>query len=729
MGIVSSQFDKREDSDITKLHRAYEYLFRSVSDTGRGPLFEPDDQKQTDEAVSACIYYCGAIPGKVTDEEADLMERIEYLCRPSGIMHRTVRLDGKWYKHGFGAMVGKLKTGEVVALLPGRITGFSYKDPNTGQPVRVNKKNAAELEETAELFYPAFPSKKMSRHDLFRFVLKRLDTGDLFLVIFSAVLSMLVGLLPAIVTSIAYGIVAPSGMARLIAPIVALLFGVSVSTLLLRMFRNLVISRISIKLSIYTEAATFSRILMLPPSFFRQYSPGSLAFKQAQMVQVVEAMTNTVLGGGLTFVLSIIYFIQLYHYARNLVPAVALVLFIQCLVIYFAFRSSLKYEEQAQSANSAASGTASSLLKGVQKIKLAGAQNRAFAIWANKYAGYTGAVYQRPALLYIIEAVIAAIGMLGMIAIYLAAIQSKVQTSDFMAFNTSYGQITAAMLTVFSVMGSIVSAVSSAKLIKPILDEVPEVAEEKPIVKNITGSVELNGVSFRYDKDSPWILNHLNISIRPGEYIGIVGRSGCGKSTLIRVLLGFEKPEFGRVMYDSNNVQEVDPRFLRSKAVSVVLQDSKLFRADIYHNIVLSSPDATLQDAWEAAEIAGIADDIRKMPMGMNTLVSEGSGGISGGQRQRILIARAVCSKRKVLIMDEATSALDNITQKHVADALADLKCTRIVVAHRLSTVKHCDRILVLDKGSVAEAGTYEELIAKNGIFAELVERQRLEGA
>lgn len=729
MGIVSSQFDKREDSDRSKLNRAYEYLFRSVSDMGRGPLFEPDDQEQADEAVSACIYYCGAIPGKVADEEADLMERIEYLCRPSGIMHRTIRLDGKWYRHGFGAMVGKLKSGEVVALLPGKITGLYYKDPNTGKAIRLNKKNAADLEEKAELFYPAFPSKKMNRHDLIRFVLKRLDTGDLFLVILSAVLSMLVGLLPAIVTSIAYGVVAPSGMVQLIAPIVALLFGVSVSTLLLRMFRNLVISRISIKLGVYTEAATFSRILMLPPSFFRQHSPGSLAFKQAQMVQVVESVTNIVLGGGLTLVLSIAYIIQIYHYAKNLVLAVALILFAQCLVIYFAFRSSLKYEEQAQSANSAASGTASSLLKGVQKIKLAGAQNRAFSVWANKYARYTSAVYQRPAPHYFIEAIVAAIGMLGMIAIYLAAIQGKVLTANFMAFNAAYGQITAAMVTVLSVVNSIVAAVSSAKLIKPLLDEEPEVAEEKPIVKNVTGSVELNGVSFRYDKDSPWILNNLDITIRPGEYIGIVGRSGCGKSTLIRVLLGFEKPEFGRVMYDANNVQEVDPRFLRTKAVSVVLQDSKLFQADIYHNIILSSPNATREDAWEAAEIAGIADDIRKMPMGMNTLISEGSGGISGGQRQRILIARAVCSKRKILIMDEATSALDNITQKHVADALADLKCTRIVVAHRLSTVKHCDRILVLDKGTVAESGTYEELIAKNGIFAELVERQRLEGA
>ena len=138
-------------------------------------------------------------------------------------------------------------------------------------------------------------------------------------------------------------------------------------------------------------------------------------------------------------------------------------------------------------------------------------------------------------------------------------------------------------------------------------------------------------------------------------------------------------------------------------------------------------PLTTLDDAWEAAEIAGIADDIRKMPMGMQTIVTEGGGGVSGGQRQRLMIARAVCGHRKILLLDEATSALDNKTQKHVSDALEELNCTRIVVAHRLSTVRHCDRIMVLDNGCIAEEGTYEELISKGGLFAELVERQRLD--
>ncbi|NLH62597.1 MAG: ATP-binding cassette domain-containing protein, partial [Erysipelotrichaceae bacterium] len=156
-------------------------------------------------------------------------------------------------------------------------------------------------------------------------------------------------------------------------------------------------------------------------------------------------------------------------------------------------------------------------------------------------------------------------------------------------------------------------------------------------------------------------------------------------------------------------------------------QDGKLFSGDIYSNITITAPWLTLDDAWKAAEMAGIADDIRDMPMGMNTMISEGSGGVSGGQRQRILIARAIAAQPKILMLDEATSALDNITQKTVSDSLNHLKCTRIVIAHRLSTIKQCDRIIMLTGGQIVEDGTYDQLIAQQGKFAKMVERQRLD--
>ncbi len=214
----------------------------------------------------------------------------------------------------------------------------------------------------------------------------------------------------------------------------------------------------------------------------------------------------------------------------------------------------------------------------------------------------------------------------------------------------------------------------------------------------------------------------------PRPYVGIAGRTGCGKSTLVRLLLGFEKPEKGTVCYGRHDLSSIDPRSLR-KQIGVVIQNGQLIQGDIYSNITVSAPDLTMEEVWEAAEVAGIAQDIREMPMGMHTVISEGQGGISGGQKQWLLIARAIASRPSILIFDEATSALDNKTQKQVSDALDRLHCTRIVIAHRLSTIRSCDRILVMDQGKVIEEGTYDELIEKKGFFAELVDRQRMDRA
>jgi ABC-type bacteriocin/lantibiotic exporter with double-glycine peptidase domain len=260
---------------------------------------------------------------------------------------------------------------------------------------------------------------------------------------------------------------------------------------------------------------------------------------------------------------------------------------------------------------------------------------------------------------------------------------------------------------------------------KPVLDASPEADKGKPVVKPLSGNIEINNVSFRYSENSPIIINNLSLKIKRGQYIAIVGRTGCGKSTLFRILLGFEEPDQGAVYFDDTDISKIDLRSLR-RQIGVVMQNGKLFQGDIYSNIVISAPRLTVDDAWEAAETAGIADAIREMPMGMHTVVTEGSGGISGGQKQRIMIARAIAPKPKILLFDEATSALDNITQKQVSDALAALKSTRIVIAHRLSTIKQCDRVVVLDQGSVIEDGTYDELIKKDGYFAELVRRQQV---
>lgn len=264
------------------------------------------------------------------------------------------------------------------------------------------------------------------------------------------------------------------------------------------------------------------------------------------------------------------------------------------------------------------------------------------------------------------------------------------------------------------------------EMIKPILDALPEVSEGKRVIERLSGGIELNNVSFRYNDDMPPVVDNLSLKIHPGQYVALVGATGCGKSTLMRLMLGFETPQKGAIYYDGKDLSTIDLKSLRRR-IGVVMQNGKLFSGDVFSNITISAPWLTLNDAWEAAELAGIADDIRRMPMGMNTIISEGSGGVSGGQRQRLLIARAIAPKPKILMFDEATSALDNLTQKRVSESLDKLKCTRIVIAHRLSTIRRCDRILYLEGGKIIEDGNYDELIAKNGKFAELVARQRLD--
>ncbi len=264
------------------------------------------------------------------------------------------------------------------------------------------------------------------------------------------------------------------------------------------------------------------------------------------------------------------------------------------------------------------------------------------------------------------------------------------------------------------------------EMAQPLLAAEPEISEGKSVVSRLSGGIELNNVSFRYHENMPLVVDNLSLKIRPGQYVAVVGATGCGKSTLMRLMLGFESPQKGAVYYDGKDLAKIDLKSLRQK-IGVVMQNGKLFSGDLFSNIVISAPWLTMDEAWQAAEMAGIADDIRRMPMGMHTVVSEGSGGVSGGQKQRLMIARAIAPKPQILMFDEATSALDNLTQKIVCESLDRLKCTRIVIAHRLSTIRQCDRIIVLDGGRIVEDGTYDSLIAQNGRFAELVARQRLD--
>ncbi len=723
---MGSQIEARSKYDSEMTERAYAELAASVSGYGAAPRIIVDDIAQTDGAAKACLAYIGVEAGEVPPNIVDFDERIDWLCRPTGTMRRNVRLEGDWWKKAFGAMVGHLDTGEAVPLLPHGIHGYHYLEPGTNRKVKVNAMTALRIQSEAVLFYLPLPAKPLKTTDLVAFIARVFNRNDYFLVLVAAAAAALIGLALPWANQVAFSVVAPSGQARLILPIAALLLGVVVSTALINACRSLVMSRVSMKLDVVAEAATFARILALPTSFFKEYSSGNLGNRVSTVTMLAQQLANIVLGAALTALLSTVYIIQIGTFTPVLVLPAFVIALVQAAFMVIATLLTMRYESETMEANAKLSGEVTALLNGVQKIKLAGAEDRAFAKWAHSYANYARPAYNRPALVRSLPAVVTLVGLLGTIVIYYLAGSNSVAIADYMAFSAAFGQVTASFAALAEMAGQFAQINPMLDMVAPILEATPEIAEGKPSVESLSGWIEVSGVSFRYGEDLPYVLNDLSFNIKPGEYVALVGRSGCGKSTIVRLLLGFEEPERGAVYFDQYDVQRVDLRSLRQH-VGVVMQDGKLFMGDIANNITISTPSATLDDAWSAAELAGLADDIRKMPMGMQTLVTEGSGGVSGGQRQRIMIARAICGQRRVLIFDEATSALDNVTQKHVSDSLDSLKCTRVVVAHRLSTVKNCDRILVVDGGKIAEEGTYDELIAKNGLFAELVERQRLD--
>ncbi len=536
----------------------------------------------------------------------------------------------------------------------------------------------------------------------------------------------LIGMISPILSKLLFGRVLPSGNFDTLLSIVFFTVCVSVSTLLISAVKSMITTRIETKLNISVEAATMMRVMSLPADFFKQYSSGELSSRAAQVGALCKMLASTVLSTGLTSLFSIIYISQIFVYAPTLVVPALIILLVTVIFSLVSSLVQMKISTRQMELSSKENGMTYSLITGIQKIKLAGAEKRAFARWGNLYAKSAKMMYNPPMFIKINSVISLAISLAGTIIMYSMSVRSGISVADYYAFNTAYGMVSGSFMALAGIALSAAQIRPILTMVKPFFDTIPEISDGKQVLTRLSGGIELNNVSFRYEENMPLIVDDMSLKIRPGQYVAIVGKTGCGKSTLMRLLLGFERPQKGAIYYDGKDLERIDLRSLRRR-IGVVMQNGKLFLGDIYSNIIISAPWLSQSDAWEAAELAGIADDIRKMPMGMNTVISEGSGGISGGQRQRLMIARAIAPKPKILMFDEATSALDNLTQKKVSESLATLKCTRIVIAHRLSTIKQCDRIIVLDKGKIIEDGKYDELIAANGFFAELVARQRLD--
>ena len=726
MGWFDDQIKQRKASDQAVFEDSIFQMAAVVLGKQRAGTLDRD-RVVTKAAIDEILKYYRMKPVEIPDSIRDLEDQLEYCLRPNGLMRRNVRLTKGWYKDAFGPILAFRKAdGAPVAILPRSFSGYYFRDLETGKTQSLNRQTEDLFDEDAVCFYRPLPLKKLGIPDLIVYLKNCLNTGDYVLLIGLTLITTLFGMLMTNLTRALTGFVLESGNVSLLAGTAAFMLFAIISSQMISIVKTFMSNRIEIKSSLSVEAAMMMRLMNLPADFFRQYSSGELSSRYNAVNQLCSLLLGNVFTGGLTSLISLLYITQIFHYAPALVLPALLILAATLAVSVASTLMQIKISREVMQKGAIENGMSYALISGVQKIRLAGAEKRAFSRWAKAYADASEPSYNPPVFLKANAAINSAISLAGTILLYYLAVKTRVSGSEYIAFNAAFGAVSGAFAALTGVALSVAQIKPILEMAEPILKTEPESSENKAVVTSLKGSIEISNVYFRYTDSMPYVVNGISMRINAGEYIAIVGTTGCGKSTLLRLMLGFEKPEKGAIYYDGRDISTLDLRSLRRK-IGVVMQNGSLFQGDIFSNIVISAPHLTLADAWEAAETAGIADDIRAMPMGMQTIIAEGQGGISGGQKQRLMIARAVAPKPKILMFDEATSALDNKTQKQVSDALDHLKCTRIVIAHRLSTIKNCDRILVLDQGRIAEDGTYDELIAKNGIFADLVARQRLD--
>ena len=722
MSWFSDQIRQRKKQDNETFSDAFAECANAV--LGRSFSFA---STEGEDALRRILNHFGVKNVTFPDKSDDMSLRLEYVSRITGILYRSVELRGKWYKDACGAfMANRRDTGETVALLPHGYRSYRYYDPATRHYESVNKKTAERFEIEALCFYKPFPVGQITFRDLMKFAISVCSVYDIVGMAAGLAMSTLLGLLLPRLNFFLFDQVIGTDSVTLLLSTIVFMATITVAQLLFMGVTKLFDMRIQASVIKTIEAAAMMRTLSLPPDFFRRYSTAEIVQRMEYIPSLCASIVCLLFGYGFTGLFSLAYITQIHAYAPALtLPALGIIL-AQGLFFVCSTLRQKKTEQLRLSLAAQNSSRALSIITGMEKIRLTGAEKRAFSQWAEGFARETKVQYNPPLSRKLNVPITMFLSLAGQFLLYWIAMRRSVGAAEYYAFQTAYASVSAAVNTLGIVALAGATLTPRYEMARPILEAVPETAGRSQPVTRLSGAIELNRVTFRYAEDMPNVIDNFSLKIRPGQYVAIVGKTGCGKSTLIRLLLGFETPQKGAIYYDGRDLSTLDKPSVR-RLIGAVMQDDQLFVGDIYSNLTVCAPKLGLKEVWEAAEAAGIADDIRAMPMGMQTMISEGGGGISGGQRQRLVIARAIAPKPSILIFDEATSALDNVTQKQVSDALDKLKCTRIVIAHRLSTIRYCDRILVMDKGHIIEDGTYEEPIEKGGYFADLVERQRID--
>jgi NHLM bacteriocin system ABC transporter ATP-binding protein len=635
---------------------------------------------------------------------------------------RVVSLRPGWWSNPGVPLLGFLADGDgPVAVIPRR-SGHVMYDPSTGRTVRVDRALAAGLAERAYAVYAPLPADAASPRKLFGSALKNLRRG-LGLLFAVGILAGLVTLVTPMVTSIVYNSVLPQGDRSLLTAICLLLGGATVTWGLLVLSQNLVLVRVEGLVQSRLEPGLTDRLLRLPSDFFRKYDTGDLATRADGLQIIHEQLSGAVATSLLTLVFSVFNVGLLFVYSVVL-GAVALAILAAVIVLLVAMNvREIRYQKGIYESTGDIASDVFQMVQGIDKVRIAGAETRLMARWASRYRVQATDIYMAGRIEAWIFALITALPAMLAVALYgmtVTVLDNRISGGDFIALLTALGQFTAAITGMALTVGPLFTIVPLWQRLVPILEEPLEEAgtgDPGPLL----GRIEARDVSFGYGADNQ-VLRNVTFEVHPGEFVAITGPSGAGKSTLLRLLLGLDDPTSGTILYDGKDLRNLDASAVR-RQFGVVMQGARPLPGEILSTILGDGPGDE-DAAWAAAETAALADDIRQMPMGMHTVIGEGGLAFSGGQLQRMMVARALARKPRFLFFDEATSALDDRAQEAVSRHIEQLDSTRVVIAHRLSTIRQADRIYVIDDGRIVQSGTFEELMATEGLFRSLTSRQ-----
>ena len=659
---------------------------------------------------------------------ADRDSFLRELLDASGVRGRQVRLDrdDKWWVGDSGAMLAfRADDGHPVALLPGVLGRYRQVDPAASRTSRVNPHRAAMLRTEAWVFYKPLERTAANARDLFGMVRRGL-AANLARFVAVGLLGGLVMLLPALVVGFVADQVIPLQETGMLYTATAALAAFALVGALLQVLQGMALMRVEGRAASRIEAAFWDRLLRLPPSFLRRYTAGDLAIRGMTFQKLRDAVQGVVANA----VLSIVFLspaILLIFFYDPILGAVASAFGLLSLVVtvVLGLRQMGPHARILRAVQSLV-GRLFQLINGVSKLRVDGAEGSAFAVWARDYRRQKRAESQLGALEEHLQAFGAALPMLAAAVLFLAVTLSDsgaVSVGNFLVIYTLFILFQSAVVRVGGAFSAIAGIMPAIDQVRPFLAEPPETSAEGEAVDHLGGEIVFDQVSFRYDPEGPLILDDVSIRARPGEFIAIAGESGAGKSTLFRLALGLDHPSSGAVYYDGRDLRHLNIKQLR-RQIGAVPQEVRLHPEDVWDNIVGDYDEATSKDAWRAAEAAAVHKEIAAMPMRMMTCVGAGTGVMSGGECQRIMIAHALIRNPRILLLDEATNWLDNESQSIVTRNLAQLTSTRMVIAHRLSTLRQADRVFVMQAGKVVQQGPFEDLMAVEGVFQDLVRRQ-----